>query len=221
MTVVGAFAFGDFIFQPSNAAGLAVSMAGAVWYAMRSALRVSSERAGQRSAAQRSGLDDGVAHAVWFMPLPWGWRARQPLGVPPPTCGALRPPCLPHAAAWPPLPPALYPSSSLQVRQKSIKDRLLQQVPVIGRDRLKNRSMDQAQLSAAPNGFTASGGSSGQLALMGGSSGQLALMGGSSGHSRSGSRDGRDLVGSGGGGLGGGGGAGGGGGGGGQQEVLR
>ena len=46
MTVVGAFAFGDFIFQPSNAAGLAVSMAGAVWYAMRSALRVSSERAG-------------------------------------------------------------------------------------------------------------------------------------------------------------------------------
>lgn len=41
MTIVGAFAFGDFIFEPWNAAGLAVSMAGAVWYAMRSALRVS------------------------------------------------------------------------------------------------------------------------------------------------------------------------------------
>ena len=43
MTIVGAFAFGDFIFEPWNAAGLAVSMAGAVWYAMRSALRVSLE----------------------------------------------------------------------------------------------------------------------------------------------------------------------------------
>jgi len=41
MTIVGAFAFGDFIFEPLNASGLAVSMAGAVWYAMRSALRVS------------------------------------------------------------------------------------------------------------------------------------------------------------------------------------
>lgn len=40
MTIVGAFAFGDFIFEPWNATGLAVSMAGAVWYAMRSALRV-------------------------------------------------------------------------------------------------------------------------------------------------------------------------------------
>ena len=41
MTIVGAFAFGDFIFEYWNAAGLAVSFAGAVWYAMRSALRVS------------------------------------------------------------------------------------------------------------------------------------------------------------------------------------
>lgn len=44
MTIVGAFAFGDFVFEPWNAAGLAVSMAGAVWYAMRSALRVSTPR---------------------------------------------------------------------------------------------------------------------------------------------------------------------------------
>jgi hypothetical protein len=41
MTIVGALSFGDFIFDYWNAAGLAVSFAGAVWYAMRSALRVS------------------------------------------------------------------------------------------------------------------------------------------------------------------------------------
>ncbi|KAL4440081.1 hypothetical protein ABPG75_003082 [Micractinium tetrahymenae] len=110
MTIVGAFAFGDFIFEPWNAAGLAVSMAGAVWYAMRSALRA---------------------------------------------------------------------------RQKSLKDRLLQQVPVIGRDRLKNRSMDQAQLTGTPTAFTASGASSAQLsAVLGmGMSGSVATS-----HSRSSSR---------------------------------
>lgn len=43
MTIVGAFAFGDFVFDPWNAAGLAVSMAGAMWYATRSALKVSEE----------------------------------------------------------------------------------------------------------------------------------------------------------------------------------
>jgi len=65
MTIVGAFAFPDFIFDPANASGLALSMTGAVWYATRSALRA---------------------------------------------------------------------------RQKSIKDSLLQQQPVIGRDRLRKLS---------------------------------------------------------------------------------
>lgn len=53
----------------------------------------------------------------------------------------------------------------LQVRQRSAKDQLLRQVPVIGRDRLKNRSMDQVQLSGAPNGFLTSGASSAQLSV--------------------------------------------------------
>ena len=39
MTVVGAIAFPDFVFDPWNALGLGLSMAGAVWYATRSALR--------------------------------------------------------------------------------------------------------------------------------------------------------------------------------------
>ena len=39
MTVVGAFAFPDFIFEPANATGLCLSMSGAIWYATRSALR--------------------------------------------------------------------------------------------------------------------------------------------------------------------------------------
>lgn len=90
MTIVGAFAFGDFIFELWNAVGLAVSMGGAVWYAMRSALKV---------------------------------------------------------------------------RQRSAKDQLLRQIPVIGRDRLKSRSMDQVQLSGAPNGFLTSGASSAQLSV--------------------------------------------------------
>lgn len=65
MTIVGALAFPDFIFDPANASGLALSMTGAVWYATRSALKV---------------------------------------------------------------------------RQKTIKDSLLQQAPVIGRDRLRKLS---------------------------------------------------------------------------------
>jgi solute carrier family 35 protein len=86
MTVIGAFAFGDFLFHPWNAAGLAVSMAGAVWYATRSALKVRPR------------------------------RRRQCL------CACVRPKCL---------------CTAPQARQKSIKDSLLQQLPIIGRDRLK------------------------------------------------------------------------------------
>lgn len=40
MTVVGALMFGDFVFRFGNAAGLALSMAGAIWYATRSAFKV-------------------------------------------------------------------------------------------------------------------------------------------------------------------------------------
>jgi solute carrier family 35 protein len=39
MTVVGAFAFNDFIFDPWNASGIGLSMLGAVWYATRSAFK--------------------------------------------------------------------------------------------------------------------------------------------------------------------------------------
>lgn len=39
MTIVGALAFPDFIFDPANASGLVLSMTGAIWYATRSALR--------------------------------------------------------------------------------------------------------------------------------------------------------------------------------------
>jgi hypothetical protein len=57
MTIVGAFAFGDFIFEPWNAAGLTVSMLGAVWYAMRSALRVRGTQQGSRQQAAGAALD--------------------------------------------------------------------------------------------------------------------------------------------------------------------
>lgn len=59
------------------------------------------------------------------------------------------------------VPPPTHP----QVRQRSAKDQLLRQIPVIGRDRLKSRSMDQVQLSGAPNGFLTSGASSAQLSV--------------------------------------------------------
>lgn len=39
MTFIGAL-FSDFRYHPWNAVGLAISMAGAVWYATKSALRV-------------------------------------------------------------------------------------------------------------------------------------------------------------------------------------
>lgn len=39
MTIIGAIAFPDFIFDPMNAMGLGLSMAGAIFYATRSALR--------------------------------------------------------------------------------------------------------------------------------------------------------------------------------------
>ena len=49
MTIVGALAFGDFIFEPWNAAGLVVGMTGALWFATRSALKVQAQ---QQQAAQ-------------------------------------------------------------------------------------------------------------------------------------------------------------------------
>lgn len=41
-TVVGAVAFPDFLYSTPNVLGLALSMIGAVWYAMQSAMRVGS-----------------------------------------------------------------------------------------------------------------------------------------------------------------------------------
>jgi solute carrier family 35 len=38
MTAIGAFAFGDYAYEPLNAAGIALSMLGAIWYALHSAL---------------------------------------------------------------------------------------------------------------------------------------------------------------------------------------
>lgn len=40
MTIIGAFAFGDFQFSLWNSVGLLMSMVGAIWYAARSALKV-------------------------------------------------------------------------------------------------------------------------------------------------------------------------------------
>lgn len=73
-----------------------------------------------------------------------------------------------------------------------MKDQLLRQIPVIGRDRLKHRSMDQAQLSGAPNGFITSGASSAQLGLSM-SALSISLHTDRSHHSRSSSRG--DLLG--------------------------
>lgn len=41
MTAVGVFAFGDFFYHRWNSLGICISMAGAIWYATRTALRVS------------------------------------------------------------------------------------------------------------------------------------------------------------------------------------
>ena len=40
MTILGAFAFGDFRFNMWNSVGLGLSMVGAVWYAAKSAMKV-------------------------------------------------------------------------------------------------------------------------------------------------------------------------------------
>lgn len=42
MTCIGAVSFGDFIYAKWNVIGLGVSMAGAVWYATRAAIKVRS-----------------------------------------------------------------------------------------------------------------------------------------------------------------------------------
>ena len=42
MTIIGAFAFGDFRFSIWNSTGLVLSMIGAIWYAAKSAMKVSS-----------------------------------------------------------------------------------------------------------------------------------------------------------------------------------
>lgn len=42
LTIVGAFAFGDFIYKFWNVVGLGVSMLGAIWYSTRLALKVCS-----------------------------------------------------------------------------------------------------------------------------------------------------------------------------------
>ena len=41
MTIIGSFAFGDFIYSSWNSLGLALSMVGALWYATKSAFKVS------------------------------------------------------------------------------------------------------------------------------------------------------------------------------------
>ena len=50
MTIVGALAFGDFIFAPWNAAGLVVGMTGALWFATRSALKAQAAQQQQQAA---------------------------------------------------------------------------------------------------------------------------------------------------------------------------
>lgn len=40
MTIIGAFAFGDFRFSVWNSIGLVLSMVGAIWYAAKSAMKV-------------------------------------------------------------------------------------------------------------------------------------------------------------------------------------
>lgn len=44
MTVVGMFAFGDYVFEWKNLIGIGVSMAGAVWYAVHKATAAKSTR---------------------------------------------------------------------------------------------------------------------------------------------------------------------------------
>ena len=60
MTIVGAFAFGDFVFEPWNAAGLSLSMSGAVWYATRSAMKVRARAHAHAAGPTRVGSGRGV-----------------------------------------------------------------------------------------------------------------------------------------------------------------
>ena len=162
MTIVGAFAFGDFIFETWNAAGLAMSMAGAVWYAMRSALKVIAA-----SAAAGLMVSWGI-YCCWCCGPTFTTLADATTLA---STACMRQQA---AAAW--CRPTAFSAvrarlPCAQARQKSLKDRLLQQMPVIGRDRLKVRAglTEQAQLTGAPNGFTASGASTGQLGTILGS----------------------------------------------------
>lgn len=82
MTVVGAFAFGDFVFEPLNAAGLAVSMTGAMWYATRSALKARRKSVTDallkqtpvigRDRLKRTPPNDRVGQGSYQMPLARG-----------------------------------------------------------------------------------------------------------------------------------------------------
>jgi len=84
MTFIGAVAFGDFRFAPWNALGLGLSMAGAVWYATKSAVKV---RARARAVRRVTGSPppsppfpaQGSGHAVASAcapAVPWRARAR-------------------------------------------------------------------------------------------------------------------------------------------------
>lgn len=46
MTLIGAVSFGDFIYAKWNVIGLGVSMAGAIWYATRAAIKVRCQTQG-------------------------------------------------------------------------------------------------------------------------------------------------------------------------------
>ena len=66
MTVIGAFAFGDFVYETWNCVGLAMSMGGAVWYAMRSALKVRARQAAAGASAPGGRRQPGACAAAWF-----------------------------------------------------------------------------------------------------------------------------------------------------------
>jgi len=84
MTFIGAVAFGDFRFAPWNALGLGMSMAGAIWYATKSAIKA---RPRARSVKRVTGSPppfppfpaQGFGHAVASAcapAVPWRARAR-------------------------------------------------------------------------------------------------------------------------------------------------
>jgi hypothetical protein len=93
MTIVGAFAFGDFIFEPWNATGLAVSMAGAVWYAMRSALRVRQQRCHLEGLVGVKGVLTHIAACFLLLIFHLAFRLPGPtLLTPQPLCRHARSP---------------------------------------------------------------------------------------------------------------------------------